>query len=258
MWTPPDTPPEPAPELLSGASGMRAPGGKSLSVARDIEQRILAEGLQPGEPLPAETAFARMLGVNRSTLREALRVLEQNGLVYREPGRRKLRVGQPNVEDVAPRLSSAIVAQQVTFEELFEAMTALEPAIANAAAKRASPGLIAALEDNLARTRRAIDDRESLTILDIEFHALVARGANNRAFEAAHLPLSSLFYPAFYQVMSRLNAAERLLVAHTRIVESIRAGDAEESANWMRRHVEDFQRGYILADLSMSTAVTHG
>lgn len=241
MWKPPD--------FTQGAKNYE-------SVAKAIEQAILSDGLQAGDPLPSEIQFAELLGVNRSTLREALRVLEQNGFVYREPGRRKLRVGRPRVEDVSPRLSSAIVAQQVTFEELFEAMVALEPAIAEAAAKRASPELIAALEDNLARTRQAIDDNESLTVLDIEFHALVAQAANNRALEAAHQPLSNLFYPAFYRVMSRLNAAERLLVAHGRIVDAIKQRDVTGSVEWMRRHVDDFQRGYMLADFTMNAPIT--
>ncbi len=231
-------------------------GKKSYElVARAIEGRILRERMEHGDILPSETALAGMLGVHRSTLREALRTLEQNGLVYRQEGRRKLRVGQPQVKDMSRRLASAMVAQQVTFEELYEAMHALEPALAQAAAKCATPELVEALEDNLARTRRAIDDRESLTQLDIEFHGLVAQAANNRAMVAARQSLSELFYPAFYPVMNRLNAAERMLVAHGHIVAAIKAADSGESRLWMTRHIEDFQRGYTLANLDMADSV---
>jgi GntR family transcriptional repressor for pyruvate dehydrogenase complex len=189
-------------------------------------------------------------------LREALRSLEQNGLVYREAGRRKLRVGSGSQSiDLSRRLVSAMIVQQITFEELYFAMRALEPAIAEAAAKNASEAVLAELDDNLARTRSALGDNVSLTALDIEFHNLVAKAANNRALDLTRRPLSDLFYPAFYAVMCRLNAAERLLAAHENVVAAIRAGDSVVAREWMERHIKDFRRGYQLADLEMNQPV---
>jgi GntR family transcriptional repressor for pyruvate dehydrogenase complex len=225
-------------------------------VARVIENRILTRTVLPGDILPSETALAAELGVHRSTLREALRSLEQNGLVYREAGRRKLRVGSgPQSADLSRRLVSAMVVQQVTFDELYLAMRALEPAIADAAAKHATAADLAELDDNLARTRSALNDSISLTALDIEFHNLIAKAANNRALDLTRKPLSDLFYPAFYAIMSRLNAAERLLAAHEFIVAGIRAGDPVVAREWMERHIKDFRRGYRLAKLEMNEPV---
>jgi len=93
-------------------------------VARAIEKKILDGLIAHGDVLPSETAFAAQLGVNRSTLREALRALEQNGLVHREPGRKKLRVSAPRTADLSRRFASAMLHQQVSFEELYEAMRA--------------------------------------------------------------------------------------------------------------------------------------
>jgi GntR family transcriptional repressor for pyruvate dehydrogenase complex len=225
-------------------------------VARAIENRILSRAVLPGDILPSETALAAELGVHRSTLREALRSLEQNGLVYREAGRRKLRVGSgPQSADLSRRLVSAMVVQQVTFEELYLAMRALEPATAEAAAKNATAAVLTELDDNLARTRSALNDSDSLTALDIEFHNLVAKAANNRALDLTRRPLSDLFYPAFYGVMSGLNAAERLMTAHESIVAAIRAGDPLVAREWMERHIKDFRRGYQLAKLEMNEPV---
>ena len=225
-------------------------------VARAIEKRILDAEISPGDALPSETAFAAQLGVNRSTLREALRSLEQNGLVTREQGRKKLRVSAPQPKDIARRVVSSMIIQKVSILELYEAMCVLEPACAASAATRREPDDIAALEDNLARTRQALDDRESLVKLDIAFHHLVGHAAGNRALELARQPLSGLFYPAFYPVMSRLNAAERLLAAHTHIVDAIRQGDVATARAWMERHITDFRRGCELADLDMTASVS--
>jgi GntR family transcriptional repressor for pyruvate dehydrogenase complex len=225
-------------------------------VAHAIEQRILDNEIAPGDILPSETVFAAQLGVNRSTLREALRALEQNGLVMREVGRKKLRVSAPQPKDIARRIVSSLIIRKVSIFELYEAMCVLEPACAGNAATRRDEDDILALEDNLAQTRQAIDDRESLVKLDIMFHKLVGEAARNRALDLAREPLSDLFYPAFYPVMSRLNAAERLLVAHGHIVDAIKAKDAETARSWMERHIMDFRRGCELANLDMDAPVS--
>lgn len=225
------------------------------AIARAIEARIVAGVLRPGDRLPAEIGIAEELGVNRSSVREAIRLLEQNGLVAREPGRRMLRVTIPNTIDLSKVISTAMVLRKVTFDNLWEAMVALEPAAAVAAAERRDDAVIRAMEENLIRTELALDDSSSLTALDIEFHDLVAQGSKNGAIELARQPLGQVFYPAFYSVMSRLNAGPRLLFAHRMILEAIRDHDTAKANDWMRKHIEDFKRGYHLANLDIDQPV---
>lgn len=225
-------------------------------VARAIEKQILERAILPGQVLSTETELAAKFGVHRSTLREALRSLEQSGLVYREKGRRKLKVGRGDYAPDALRpIISALVISEATYEDLYEAMRALEPALAAKAAERASTAVIAELEENLRQTRLALDDKASLTALDIEFHHLVAKAADNKVLDLTRRPPSQLFYPAFYPIMSRLNAADRLIVAHEHILDNIRAGDCEGARTWMERHIDDFQRGYQLAGLDLSEPI---
>lgn len=220
-----------------------------------IEEKILSGQIEIGEALPSEMALAEQLGVNRSTVREAIRALEQNGLVSRRDGGKKLYASVPEQSMIAQRLTAAMILQQVSFEELWESMLALEPAAAAAAAGRIDAPQIERLTDNLERTRQALDDRDSLVELDIEFHNLVAEASGNRAFQLCRQPVSELFYPAFYKVMSRLNAGERLLYAHEQVVAALVAGDRETAESWMRRHIVDFRRGYELANLDLSAPV---
>ena len=135
-------------------------------------------------------------------------------------------------------------------------MRAVEPALAGKAAKCASSDVIKELEENVERTRLALNDKASLTALDIEFHDLVAKASSNRVLDLTRRPLSLLFYPAFYPIMSRLNAAERLIIAHEHIVAHIRAGEETGAREWMERHIDDFQRGYQLAGLDMAQPIT--
>lgn len=224
-------------------------------VVQALERKILSGEVAIGEALPAELALAAMLGVNRSTVREAIRVLEQNGLVRRRDGGKRLYVTVPRQADLAGRLRAAYILEQVTFAELFEAMMALEPAAAASAALHVTPDQLARIEENLERTGAAVAAGRGLVDLDIEFHGLVAEASRNRALQLSRGPIVGLFYPSFGAVMQRLDAGERLLTAHRRVARAFAAGDEAEARAWMARHVADFKRGYERAGLPIDAPI---
>ncbi|MBD3759653.1 MAG: FadR family transcriptional regulator [Rhizorhabdus sp.] len=221
-----------------------------------IENKIVQGEIAIGEVLPSELALASQLGVNRSTVREAIRLLEQNGLVRRKQGGKKLFVSVPDRSKLSKRLQTTMILQEVTFRELSEVMAELEPMAAAAAALKISPETRDRIADNLERTKANLHDRRLLTELDIEFHDLIAEAADNRALQASHEAISGLFYPAFLEVLTKLNAGERLLLAHQKIFDAITAGDDREARSWMSRHIDDFQRGCELANMSIDEKVT--
>src|ERR1700728_1425445 len=104
-------------------------------VATAISGRILDRTLREGDRLPPETELARQFGVNRSTVREALRELESGGLVKRRPGSKLMSVSRPQHEAIAEGVSRALAMHDVTFLEVWSALTILEPPIAEAAAR---------------------------------------------------------------------------------------------------------------------------
>jgi GntR family transcriptional repressor for pyruvate dehydrogenase complex len=224
-------------------------------VSRAIEEKILAGEIAIGDTLPSELALAEQLKVNRSTVREAIRLLEQNGLVRRRQGGKKLFVTVPRGEDITKRLQAAMILQEVTFLELWEVMAAIEPMAAEAAARKILPEQVERLTINLERTQQALDNRRNLTELDIEFHQLIAEASHNRALQLSLEPISQLFYPAFYKVFARLNAGERLLFAHQKIFAAVKARDEREARAWMERHIVDFKRGYELANLDLESSI---
>jgi DNA-binding transcriptional LysR family regulator/DNA-binding transcriptional regulator YhcF (GntR family) len=123
-------------------------------VATAIEQKILERSLRPGDLLPTETDLARQFGVNRSTVREALRRLESNGLVGRDSGAKRLRVTRPGHADTASRVSRALTLDEVTFIELWEAMLAVAPRTAALAAAHVGAESLEALEADFATKAR--------------------------------------------------------------------------------------------------------
>ena len=225
------------------------------SVVRRIELKIMSGEWSVGDRVPAETTMAADFGVHRSTIREAVRVLEQNGLVRRHDGGKLLYVTAPREADISSKVTAAIVLQEISFFELWESMRCFEPVLAECAAQRIDAADLERLAINVEKTRAALQDKQSLVQLDIEFHQIIARASRNRALQLSREPISQLFYPAFLNVFSRLNAGERLVLAHEKILQALRVRDAVEARSWMDKHIVDFRRGYELASLDIDAPV---
>jgi GntR family transcriptional repressor for pyruvate dehydrogenase complex len=224
-------------------------------VSRELRRLIDSGELKAGDQLPTEAQIAQQFGVNRSTVREGIRQLENEGLVSRE-GRKRLTVSVPGSGKISLQATRALVMRQVTFRELWEVALVLEPACAALSAKNREDEQQAALETNIERTRSALNDTRRCTELDTEFHALVTEGAHNTALLLSREPVGFLLFPAF-EILSPLlpQANGRMLAAHEQIAKAIGELNAAEAENWMHKHIVDFRRGWEMAKLSLDLPI---
>ena len=213
-------------------------------VAEAVERDIVAGRLKTGEPLGTEAALVAQFGVNRSTVREGIRLLEHGGLVRRDASRR-LWIERPRTERLVSSVRRALVLHEVTFRELYEAAMALQLATIEAAVEHATVADIRALEDNISVAEKHLHDPVRLARLDGEFHALVGRASHNRVLQLAREP-SELLVVASTEIVLRTvkEGPARLLHAHRRYVAAIRDRDREAAQLWARRHVDDWRRGF--------------
>lgn len=213
-------------------------------VAEAIERDIVAGRLRDGAPLGTETELAAQFGVNRSTIREGIRLLEHGGLVRRDSSRR-LWVGMPGYDGLATRTSRALVLHEVTFRELYEASMALQIATIEAAVENAEAEDLDALEDNIARTEARRDEPTAVAKLDAEFHALIGRASHNRVLQLAREPSELLVVSSTELILGEVKeGVPRLLQAHRMYVDAIRRRDREAARLWARRHLNDWRRGF--------------
>ncbi|MGA8653308.1 MAG: FadR/GntR family transcriptional regulator [Xanthobacteraceae bacterium] len=223
-----------------------------------IEREILAGRLRVGDPLPAELQLAEQLGVNRSTVREGIRLLEQSGLVERNGGKRP-RIATPHYLDLASSASRALILHSVTFRELWEASMVLEPSIAERAARNIDDSGLADLGANLATMDTAVAEIDSGAPADVNkfveidraFHEILAKVAGNRVLALAHEPVTSLFIPAGQIILPRLKTYRRVLDAHRFIFECLRSRDPVGARDWMHKHMDDFRRAYEMTQMSL-------
>jgi GntR family transcriptional repressor for pyruvate dehydrogenase complex len=203
-----------------------------------VFKRLISEGsLVPGHRLPAERELAEMFGVARSSLRQALKVLEIMGVISQRVGDGTyLNTAAPAI--LAEPMEFLILLDGLSFHELMEARLIVEPELAARAAARATPEEIAELQQTLTEMEENRHDHARFTQYDLLFHQTIFRLAGNRVcslmFTVVHQSLERLIH-----LTSQLVEPEHTLQLHRRIFVAIRRKDAGEARRRMTEHLED-------------------
>ncbi len=221
-----------------------------IKIARAYEQlagllreRITSGDLREGDRLPSETALAKQAGVSRSTVREALRILEQGGLVERASPRIMVVADRTDVPAFR-ELRRELRRRNVTFHHLHEALMTFDPELTRFAAIRADHADLQSLHEQLDAQERHLDHLAEWSRLDVEFHATLAELSANPALIIAREPISQLLLPALYRFMDTKEMAEHATSYHRRIVNEIEVRDPDTAAAVMRRHINDWRSSW--------------
>ncbi|MDB6105986.1 MAG: FadR family transcriptional regulator [Gammaproteobacteria bacterium] len=228
-------------------------------VAAAIGGRILDRSLREGDRLPPEMELARQFGVNRSTVREALRELESNGLVTRRPGSKLMSVSRPQHLAIAEAVMRGLVLHDVTFLEVWEALTLLEPPIAEVAA-------LARTAEDLSQVAAAaaqfsVDNVQTGAAVHraAEFFRTVGHATHNQVLALAQEPLIQLLEPSLGVIIDKVpQARTRIMTAQRKISEALQERDTDGARTWMARHIRDFRKGFEIAGIDLQHRITGG
>jgi GntR family transcriptional repressor for pyruvate dehydrogenase complex len=210
------------------------------NVIDQVCDAVLAGDLQVGDSLPSERDIATQLGISRSSVREALTVLEGAGVVARVSGGGG---GTTVISDVVPvdLLGKAMELSRRRIVDLLEARSVLEPAAAELAAARAEPDQLSQLESTLEDAQSLLASRSGLNQLfrtiDPRFHLAVARASQN---EVLYRLNSSLAKEVAVAVdMIPLDDEYRMIefTSMRRVVEAIAEGNPVEARIAMSIHI---------------------
>ncbi|MGI5242242.1 FadR/GntR family transcriptional regulator [Dactylosporangium sp. CA-139066] len=225
------------------------PPKRATVVAQRIVRQIQKQKLAPGTMLPAEHEMIEQYGVGRSTVREALRVLELQGVVTIRPGRGGGPiVSTPDSRHLASTLALLMQFAETPFRAAVEARAWMEPITAALCAERADAQLRAELQESINRMRAGLADSDVFLDENHRFHELIAQGAANPVFSYF---LNSLHWitdgtPLGVEYPPRSRKA--VLAAHERVWKAVEAGDASAAHEAMREHMEEtltyFERKY--------------
>lgn len=214
--------------------------------------RLLADGrVKPGDRLPPERELAEMFGVSRTSVRDAIRILEMHGLVEPRQGEGTVVKRNP-VEGVVSPLAGALSLSEDLTADLFDMRKILEPPLAQVAALRATNEDIEALEEILDKQAARVRAAEIAIDEDTAFHYRLATVSKNRVIPRVMDVIMDLLRDSRARSLQGARRAEKSLEGHRRIMEAIKQRDGEAAAVRMREHIEEIES--ILFRSSMSSS----
>lgn len=214
----------------------------SDSVFRQLRSRIVLRELAPGSELPAERVLSESFGVNRGAVREAIKRLQQAGLVevrhggvsrvldYREEGGLELLPSLLTTKD--GQLNGTVV------RSIMAMRSALAPDIAAAAARRGGPALAEELESLIRKMRADNGDLRALQAHSLAFWKLLVEHSGNIAFRLAFNSMNKTYAHVQEVLLAVMEPEFRDLTNLGAIARATRKSDPDAAGRAGRKHVE--------------------
>lgn len=223
--------------VRSGGFPQRRTEKISESVARELVHDM--RGMPSGTKLPPEAVMLEKYRVGRASLREALRLLEVQGLIVIRPG----PGGGPVVASVDSRHFARMASlyfhlSTATYRDLMEARLVMEPVMARLAAERQDPKDLAELEQFIGR--KAGSDPHQYLQRATDFHGLLSGMSGNPVLDLMGRSLKDLYTDRLEGLVFPPETRERVEHEHAAIARAIVNGNAARAEKLMREHMLEF------------------
>jgi GntR family transcriptional repressor for pyruvate dehydrogenase complex len=184
--------------------------------------------LRPGDKLPAERQLMTLLGVSRTSLREAIRSLEIRGVLRVVPGKGTF-VQEEEIPPLSDGWMSFLQGHGYEVLQLLEMHEALEVKVAMLAAERATTGDVAALREAMEAMRRAVEgaDHEGLVAADAAFHRALRVAGKNDLMTRVLDDLEDSVLDARRLVMALPGKPGRVIDEHQAVLDAVEGGDID-------------------------------
>ncbi len=213
----------------------------SMVAATKIREMILAKDMKPYDKLPSEAILMEMLGVSRSTVREAIKILIAENIVEIQRGKGTFICKNPGIGK--DPLGLHFADQVNLLENLMETRLMIEPQIAYLAAQRATKKNIEALRVVIEQMQEAQFKKIDYTPYDVAFHTAVAECTQNDVLHRILPIICESIREGYVETVNVEGSFERAIISHIKIYEAIREGGAEaaklETEKHLRQTLED-------------------
>ena len=218
----------------------------SAAIAARLRQGILDGTYADGERLPAERDLARHFEASRSTVRKALRRLEESHLVTR-------RIGSGTFVNHRPALDRSDIAEMTSPIELIEVRLAIEPQMVRLAVVNATQRDLERLGEALERVESCGDDREGFSRADEQFHLMLAECTRNPLMVWLYRQINDVRSHALWDGMKdKILTATRIAEynrQHRELYEALCNRDVDATARMIAAHLDKARRDLLGADV---------
>lgn len=207
-----------------------------------LRKMIVSGELRPGDTMPSERALMARFGVGRPAVREALQTLHNSGLITISHGERS-RVNEIDAEMVLTQSDDIIrlvlAMEPANVDHLREARRMFELGMVRLAAERRTDDDLQELEDIIVRQRAYLSqDTQQFVSADMAFHSKIAQIAGNPIIHAVSRAMVGWLF-AFHRGALHWSGKEEVTLAeHQRILDRLRAQDAEGAVHEMATHLD--------------------
>ena len=220
-------------------------------VAERLRNQIASGEISAGDTLPSETELMKQMGVSRPTLREAMRVLESEGLLQLGRGARSgAAILAPSIERAARYGALYLTTEGTTIGDIHQVRTLLEPSLAAQHAENSKKQVIKSLQECVEDQERALAERNypHAVAAVSEFHSQLVRYSSNSALRLLAGMLQAIAANIYPLMALNGTRSDQQLVyrrthqsseAHAKLVKLIAAGKAPEAERFWRDYMLD-------------------
>jgi GntR family transcriptional repressor for pyruvate dehydrogenase complex len=209
----------------------------AATLAHEIRAQILGLGMEPGNPLPSEPDLIAQSGLGRATVREAIRLLEAQGLVVIKRGSHGgIFVARPDLSNLSHSIAPVLTLSKAPLRDLTSYRKMVEPPAAGLAATMASD------EDKAALLKLAEHNPGPGYVNEVAFHQRIAELSENLLLRVLVIVPHDLLREHLKVETIEDTDVQEANGAHLAIAKAIVAGDADRAAHAMTRHLEAFER----------------
>jgi len=220
---------------------------KKTSIVEDVIKEIsnyILEGIidgtiKKGDRIPTERELSERLGIGRSTLREAIKVIAMMGLLEVRTGQGTF-VTEGNSDFYAAPLAWGIIIAEKSIAELVEARLLLEGEAVYLATIRASEQELQAIENSMIAMREASEGGDISAFMkeDLAFHISIANAAHNAVILQTLKAIRNLLEMWIEKVLVNMSAVKLTLAEHEVVYRGIVSKDPDSAREGMRNHLD--------------------
>ena len=213
-------------------------------VVSQIHDLIRKGRLKASDQLPSERELAETFKVSRTSVREALRALETQGLVVSRTGTGTFVADLPIESLVAP-LATLLIEEKSALADIFEMRKVIEPHIASLAAERATQRDIERMKRILEQQREEVNRGATGVKEDAEFHFSIGRATQNQALEKLVSELMDILSHSREESLQTPGRRLASLESHHKILSAIEEHDKTKSREAMLHHIERVEENVL-------------
>lgn len=225
-------------------------------VVSQIHELIREGKFRAGDQLPSERELAETFKVSRTSVREALRALETQGLIISRTGMGNFVADLP-VESLIGPLAKFLTDGKHALADIFELRKLIEPQIAALAAERASSDDIERMKRLLGKQREQVERGGTGVEADTEFHFAIGQATQNHAIEKLVSGLLDVLSHSREESLQTAGRRHASIDSHLAIVAAIEKHDQAKAREAMRYHIEQVEQNVLLSRKRKS-AVAYG